>query len=49
MSFLFILSGLRLVPRCVNWRMMHALRAHDEEAETTYADFRNEVLSGSDQ
>ena len=24
--------------------MVHALRGHDEKAETTYADFRNEVL-----
>ena len=29
---------------CVNWRMSHALRAHDEKAEIRYADFRNEVL-----
>ena len=33
-----------LVPRCVNWRTVHVLRAHDEKAKTTYADFRNEVL-----
>ena len=29
--------------------MVHAFRAHDEKAETPYADFRNEVLVTSAQ